>query len=68
MRSAGTVFVGDAVHVLPQPGGGESTAFEQSERCITPGPLIGNSYAEHVAARLRDFFEDTTPWERRLFR
>jgi hypothetical protein len=30
-------------------------------------PLVGDGYAEHIAARLRDFFEDSTPWERRLW-
>lgn len=34
---------------------------------VTAAPLSGNSFGEHIAARLLEFSADTTPWPRRLW-
>ncbi|WP_138251345.1 integrase [Mycolicibacterium phocaicum] len=35
--------------------------------CHLASPLVGSSYAEHIVARLSDFFSEMTPWQRRLW-
>jgi hypothetical protein len=45
----------------------EDVGMSNPQGGLLHATLRSDPYAEHIGARLRDFFADTTPWQRRLW-